>query len=188
MLALGHAVPPDLVTEIYGSFVRVGRASDAMTLMLPEIPPSPEAAKLLLGHCQDENDVVLARRFWAVFQQEGTSLCPSAQKTMLKILVSSADAGAFVLFSKLQRWSANTLDEAFLFSLLTRCSSSKSVRFAEQVVRHARETTGMSAGLYSAYLKVYAATRRYDKACEIYDQMQSECLKAMYVYIYIYIH
>jgi pentatricopeptide repeat protein len=178
MQTFGHAIPPDLVTAIYRCFVHVGRASDVATVMLPEIPPSPDAAKLLINHCQDSNDVILARKFWAIFQQEGTGLCPLVQKTMLKILVSCGDAGAFVLFSKLQRWSAHTLDSAFLTSLLQRCGCSKSVRFAEQVVKHARETSGMSASTYGALMKVYAEAHRFEKACSIYDQMLAEGLKA----------
>lgn len=177
MKALGYSISPYLVTDIYRLFCRSGRAPEVLSFALPEVPPSSHAAVMLLEHTADKKDVELAKKMMQVFDREGTELCPRAHETLMKVLVSCGDAGAFELFEQMKKLNNYSMSEGFCMSLLTKCAESKFLKFAEFVVEHVRRTSIMSVALYSAHMKVYASSDMYEKACDLYEQMRKEGLE-----------
>eukprot|EP00929_Paragymnodinium_shiwhaense_P000111 TRINITY_DN10029_c0_g1_i2.p1 TRINITY_DN10029_c0_g1~~TRINITY_DN10029_c0_g1_i2.p1 ORF type:complete len:1072 (+),score=376.20 TRINITY_DN10029_c0_g1_i2:182-3397(+) len=178
MKALGYTVTPYLVTEIYRTFVQTGKAAEAMTQCLPEVPPSAHAATILLEHCGEKENLALAKQLMQSFLSEGTQLSYAAQEAYLKLLIFRLDAQAFPLFEKLCRNCRQSLQESSFVRLLGKCADSKYVRFAERVVEQARATSGMSLAIYSAMMKVYSAVDKPELACNLYEKLQGEGLEA----------
>ena len=69
------------------------------------------------------------------------------------------------------------IGEGMTVGLLARCADSRFNRFAEELVRVVRARKGMTNPIYSALMKVYAFSARYDKAFDLYLEILADGLE-----------
>eukprot|EP00929_Paragymnodinium_shiwhaense_P065475 TRINITY_DN32817_c0_g1_i1.p1 TRINITY_DN32817_c0_g1~~TRINITY_DN32817_c0_g1_i1.p1 ORF type:complete len:1033 (-),score=307.54 TRINITY_DN32817_c0_g1_i1:481-3579(-) len=176
----GFSVPPFAVLEITKVMCENKRGSEVLNTILPEITLTPEAASALLESCLKAQDVELvpyAMRVRDVLMGSGKALCQKGYDALLKLLAYAADLRASEVFEQMQKEKSVQITEGFCVGLLARCAESKFLRFADVVVKYAKEHLKMTVAMYSALMKVYAYSGMYEKACDIYEDLLADGLE-----------
>lgn len=137
---------------------------------------SPETLVVILEDCCKRNDAALARQVHDLAKESGVKLLTAAYDALLKVYVVAADLRALPLFTDM-RASGLKISEGLCVGLLARAADAKFLRFAQEVVSHAREQGCMTIVVYSALMKVYAYSGLYNKACDLYDDIKADGLE-----------
>merc|ERR550514_2441957 len=61
--------------------------------------------------------------------------------------------------------------------MVALCAESKHVQMAERAVEYSKQKGRGSLALYSALMKVYAASRLFNKSCDLYESMVKDELE-----------
>lgn len=176
MLKAGLIVSPFLVTDIFRTFCKVGRAAVALDLTLPEIVPNSHAAMLLFEHCLHAKDAKCAIRLEAILKDAKVEMHPKSYEVYLKNLVSQADPSAPRVLYEMHNLGIS-IPGGLCASLLCRAAEAKYVDFAETVIDFVRESKGgINITLYGALMNVYSCARDLEKACDLYNRVKADGL------------
>lgn len=160
-----------------GQWRRVCESGDSSTEIVKFVAhASPETLVVILEDCCRKNDVALARQVHDIATETGVQLLIAAYDALLKVYVVAADLRALPLFTDM-RASGLKISEGLCVGLLARAADAKFLRFAQEVVCHAREQGCMTIVVYSALMKVYAYSGLYNKACDLYDNIKADGLE-----------
>lgn len=173
----GFQVPSYAVSQLFRVACDAGRGDEIFEKVREVVSLTPEAVAVLLDDCMKRQNLEFARRV-EKFARECPTPCLgiAAYDTLLKMCVSAADPHAFQLFREMQETGVR-ISEGLCVGIIARCAESRFLRFAEEIVAFCRSRGAMTVALYSAFMKVYAFSGMYDKACDLYDQMRKEGLQ-----------
>merc|ERR1719316_1259561 len=89
---------------------------------------------------------------------------------IVKGFAQSASLKAIEYFEKMVEQGYH-LSEGSCVGMITHCADSKFLKLAEHIVRFRRERKEMTLSIYSALMKVYAASKLYNKCCDLYPEV-----------------
>jgi len=176
MMTNGFVVPSFALSEIVKALCEAGRYTEVLDQVLPQISLTSEAACILLDHCLKDGNLSIAVRAKSILDNANEPLGVRGFDALLKLLASEGNLSALGVFAEMQTLNL-PVSEGFCVGLLARCADSKFLRFAEVVVKYARDHLKMSIALYSALMKVYAYSSMYEEACDLYEQIEAQGLE-----------
>jgi pentatricopeptide repeat protein len=167
----GHFVPSFAVTQLCrvacneGSWATVlAEAKDSLTL-------SSDAVNILLADCQKRDDIVTAFDVEKLARDAKVALRIHGYDALLMLCCQHADLRALELFQEMQDKQI-PISQGFCLSMLGRCAPSRFARFADVIADYLRSRSAMRLAVYSALMRVYASCEMYDKACDLYVELQ----------------
>jgi pentatricopeptide repeat protein len=89
---------------------------------------------------------------------------------LAKAYAASANLKAITYFDNLAK-GGYTISDGSCVGIITACAESKFLKCAEHIVQTRREQGALSLSMYSALMKVYAASKLFDKCCDLYPQV-----------------
>jgi pentatricopeptide repeat protein len=132
-----------------------------------------EALAVIFEDSRVRRDVEFARRVEGYARSTHVVFRPDAYNALLKTYVVAGDARASVLFKEMQSGDIHIPDE-LCAGLLARCAESKCIGFAEELVEYIRRNSKMTLALYSVWMKVYANSSLYERACMLYYDLVAD--------------
>eukprot|EP00441_Pelagodinium_beii_P030228 CAMPEP_0197709602 /NCGR_PEP_ID=MMETSP1338-20131121/128535_1 /TAXON_ID=43686 ORGANISM="Pelagodinium beii, Strain RCC1491" /NCGR_SAMPLE_ID=MMETSP1338 /ASSEMBLY_ACC=CAM_ASM_000754 /LENGTH=1057 /DNA_ID=CAMNT_0043293537 /DNA_START=54 /DNA_END=3227 /DNA_ORIENTATION=- len=174
MTQRSHAIPSFSVAQLLRVASETKRVQEVhKKLKERAIPMLPEAIAVLLEDCSRVPDGKFAHAIEQDARAANTELTASSYESLLKVYAASGDGHALQILKEIQ--NANLpISDSLCVSLLTRCAESKFIRLAEEIVCHVRKTSKMSIPIYSSLMKVYAYSKMYHKACDLYDDILAD--------------
>lgn len=168
MKELGYQLPSFAVTQLLRVACDANRGEEVYARVKGMAPPSAEAVAVLLDYSCRRQDMTFAKRVEKDARDDEIAFTVSIFDPLLKLYTQKGQIQVLALFEEMQK-SNIRITEGLCAALLARCAEAKFLRFADEIVRHARATTGMTIAMYSALMKVYAYCDMYGKACDLYD-------------------
>lgn len=135
-----------------------------------------EAVTFLLDDCAKRSNLELADTIDEYIQAKGWAFSQESREVQLKMYTAAGDLRALKLF-ELMRDSEMMLSKGLTVDLLSRCAEPKFIRFAEVLLAYCREKGTMTIAAYSALMKVYAVSGKFEKACDLYEPIIAEGLE-----------
>jgi len=176
MRKLGYQLPPFAVTQLLRVACNVGRSREVFASVRALAPLNAESVAVLLETCGREQDLTFAREVEREARAGKVAFTFGIYDSLLKMYTLKGDPQVLPLFAAMQQ-SGVRITEGLCAALLTRCAEAKFLRFADEIVKHARATCGMSIAMYSALMKVYAFCDMYGKACDLYTDIRNDGLE-----------
>jgi len=176
MRKLGYQLPPFAVTQLLRVACNAGRGREVFASVRGLAKFGAESVTVLLEACSREQDMAFAREVERDARAEGVTFTFGIYDSLLKLYTVKGDPKVLMLFADMQQSSVR-ITEGLCAALLTRCAEAKFLRFAVDIVKHARATCGMSIAMYSALMKVYAFCDMYGKACDLYTDIRNDGLE-----------
>merc|ERR1719277_771136 len=176
MKKLGYQLPSFAVTQLLRVACDANRAEEVYDLVKGMALPSAESAAVLVESCQKRQDLEFAKGVVKEAREAQVAFTFSIYDPLLKMYTIKGDPQVLLLFKEMQD-SNIRITEGLCAALLARCAEAKFLRFADEIVRHARATSGMTIAMYSALMKVYAYCDMYGKACDLYDRIREDGLQ-----------
>merc|ERR1719421_978085 len=97
-------------------------------------------------------------------------------EALIKMHAKQSDPRVFAVLDEMQAQGL-PCSTAMCCSVAMSCVDSKNVPLAEYVLSQARMAGTANVTLYSTVVKVYAATRQFEKTCDIYAQLTDDGLE-----------
>jgi len=176
MRQLGFELPSFAVTQLLRVACEANRSEEVYDRVKDMAPPTAEMAGVLLETCLKQQDFDFAKRVEKDAREGGVAFNFSMYDPLLKLYTVRGDPQVLVLFEEMKKANVR-ITEGLCAALLARCAEAKFLRFAGEIVKHARATTGMNLAMYSALMKVYAYCHMYGKACDLYDLIREDGLQ-----------
>lgn len=170
------SVPSFAVTELFRAARDAGRAEDVLNSIHGVIPLTSDALGAVAEACLRSQDVALAKKAEKLARGMKVQFNFNAYEALLKLYTTACDLHALELFEDMQG-NCKFISDGLCVALIARCADSKFVRLAEAVIAYVRLHSKMSIPMYSALMKVYAHARRYEEACDLYDQILADGLE-----------
>jgi len=172
----GLYVPPCPITQLFRIACDTGRAVEVFDSFQDVGPLSNDAVQILLEECVKRNDSKFAAKLEQTARDSNLTFTLSSYDSILRLLTDAGDLRALQVFNELQS-SHHRVGDGMYVGLLARCAETKFLKFAEEIVRHVRLQGRMSIAVYSALMKVYAYSGMYDRACDLYGDIQEDNLE-----------
>jgi len=172
MSAQGCWVPNHAMIELFRAAVAAGKAAEvlaAVAKIRPEVAVGAEVLSLILHHAAATGDCTLAEQVTALASERSIPLNYYSCDSLAKVYASEGSLRAIEYFD--QMVSEFKVTEASCVSIVSLCAQSKFINLAEHVYRHCRESKTLSLPVAAALMKVYAHSKMYEKACELYDEI-----------------
>jgi len=172
MSKAGFFLPTHLTTQLMQLGSKYGRVKDVMS-MFENIGISTEALTGIVEYFCRDGDLSMVETM--IESQQG-NLQYGAYDAVMKAFAKKNDTRAFKYFDMLME-AGLLLQEQTVVAVLTYCVEGRNVALAEHVFAAARKGASATLGVYSALVRVYAATRLYSKTCELVNLIQEDGLE-----------
>ncbi|CAJ1330637.1 unnamed protein product [Effrenium voratum] len=172
MMRSGHDVPSFAVAQFLRVAAEAGRSAEMFAAVQSELDMSSEAFGVILEDCARTGNLTLAEEVEHTARSVLTPLPATLYDVLVKLYTLKCHSRAIHVFNEMQ--SQGSISEAFCVSLLARCAESKFLSLAEEVVKYCRSSKVMTLSIYSSLMKVYAFSGLYDKACDLYEDIQKD--------------
>jgi len=136
------------------------------------VPLTSEIHAGLLEGCAQTEDAAFAAAVEQRACDVGISASAAALAAMLKVRARTNDGQAAETIRKIKEIGFKA-PENFWKTILWHCVESKHVECAEAIHAHLRGTPAMTYTLYKCLMKVYAYAGKYDRACDLYEELTS---------------
>eukprot|EP00928_Gymnodinium_smaydae_P070004 TRINITY_DN53952_c0_g1_i1.p1 TRINITY_DN53952_c0_g1~~TRINITY_DN53952_c0_g1_i1.p1 ORF type:complete len:998 (-),score=238.52 TRINITY_DN53952_c0_g1_i1:80-3073(-) len=185
MTQAGHIPAPGCIV----AFLRLlrsisGSNGSAAARALRRLPMAALPAPVLAAVCDEASrsgDLAILKEVLALARPLGLASAPSAVESLLRGLAAAGDAAATrEAFEELVEGSSGSalLSETSLAAIANACAESRLSWLAERCAQHARRAQGkLGLPMYAALLKVYAASKQFSQACDLYDTMREDGVK-----------
>jgi len=164
----GLAIPKRMVMEL----VRASKSPQALDLLVNRNVPLPsEALSLALSVCEQRDDADTALRLEKQARALGTPLRHGAFEALLKLDSRRSGERVGALLEEVQQ-AGISASEGLCGCLLANCAENQNVACAEAVAAYLRTKSLMTLASYKTLMKVYACSGLFDKACDLYTEVQ----------------
>jgi len=175
MQSAGFYLPNHLTTQLIHLGAKLGRVEDVMAFF-ESINVSTETLTSMFEYFCKEGDLAMVEKMIAFGGSKKVALQHGAYDAVLKAFAKKNDSRAFEYFDKLVGTGAALQDQTIVH-VLTHCVEGRNVPLAEHVFTVARAAGCASLAVYSALVRVYAATRLFHKTCDLCTMLQEDGLE-----------
>lgn len=172
LLQVGCHLPTYAVVELAKTLaVQDGAGAsldEIMRITKDHEDPPVDAFSVVLDEAFKRGEHTLAEKVDAVKQTRRIELSYHGYESMVKHFAALGNPLAVQYFDQMA--AKFTLSEGTCVTLICCCAESRFLKLAEHIVDFRREK-GMSLQVYSALMKVYAASKLYDKCCDLYPSL-----------------
>lgn len=172
ILQVGCHLPTYAVVELAKALAAKDGAAAALDEVLriakDHDDPPVEALTVVLDEACKRGEHTVAEKVDAITQTRGIELNYHGYESMVKNFGALGNPLAIRYFDLMA--AKFTVSEATCVTLMCCCAESRFLKLAEHIVV-LRRGKGMSLQVYSALMKVYAASKLYDKCCDLYPSL-----------------
>jgi pentatricopeptide repeat protein len=174
MREAGLFLPAHLLSQVLRAGARHG-SEDAALEILSALELTQEHVQSLL-ECAAREAPTAVDKVRTMAAAQNIALNAACFEPMIKVFAKWSDPRAFALLDEMQTQGLSC-STSLCCSVAAMCVESKNVPLAEYVLSQARMAGTANLPLYSTVVKVYAATRQFEKTCDIYTQLTEDGLE-----------
>jgi len=172
MQAAGFFVPAGLMAQLARAGGRAGKVSETLAL-LRDFDLQGEALVAVLEQCQKENRLELLDGVLALVrdvQPLEAALPAAALEAVVRAFARRSDPRAFTYWDGLLA-GGHAPTDAFCVQVITLCSEGRNIPLVEHILASTRAAGRSTLAVYSAVMRVYAHSRLYHKACDLFPSL-----------------
>jgi pentatricopeptide repeat protein len=171
----GYEVPPQLVSEAFRAASSDGQQGCAALYHdMRGVGVFPQdCISCIVRDCVTQEDTETAKQVEKLALSVGAELSYSSRESLLKLDARSGDARSCELFEEMLEAGVH-FTEGLCGALLARSAESHCIRLAELVGAYLRKRGIATLATYKAFMKVYACSGLYKKACSLFDQLVAD--------------
>jgi len=172
MQAAGFFVPAGLMAQLARAGGRAGKVSETLALFR-DFDLQGEALVAVLEQCQKENRLELLDGVLALVrdvQPLEAALPAAALEAVVRAFARRSDPRAFTYWDGLLA-GGHAPTDAFCVQVITLCSEGRNIPLVEHILASTRAAGRSTLAVYSAVMRVYAHSRLYHKACDLFPSL-----------------
>lgn len=169
----GQEVPQRAVVELCKAAISRGSVPETLEKLADRVQLPADSVPPLLSDCAAREDFETARQVERLVRERNLPFTHASFESLLKLHAKADDCYGVQLFEEMQQRGFHA-SEGLCGCVLAKCAESQNLRLAEHVVAHLRSRSAMTLSTYKTLMKVYACGGQYEKACDLYEELQKE--------------
>ncbi|CAL1131864.1 unnamed protein product [Cladocopium goreaui] len=167
----GYEIPSFAMAQFFRVSSEAGRSEEFVDDAMENLEMSIEAYMVLLDEGGRAGNLAFVEKVEKSVRTAYTAVPPPLAEEFIKFYMTRCQEKAIAMFKAGQRYEWS---EMFVVRLLARCAKNKFLIFAEEIMMYAQKSNAMTLSIYSALMKVYAFSGLYERACDLYEDIQKD--------------